>query len=434
MIDNASRSSDSRRMDQPHVMIIGAGIGGLCLAQGLRRAGVSVTVHERTKARTDWLQGYRIHINPNGSRALRACLPPSTWQAFLDTVSIDSGGFGFTTERLNDLLRFTAEEITPADVPPESRHYGVSRISLREVLLSGMDDVVRLDHEFTHYEATADGRVTAYFADGGTATADVLIGADGANSRVRRQLLPHARRVDTGVVAVAGKHRLADAALPRVLTHDVNLVIPKSRGSFFTAVWHPGPQVIAPPEQFLLDNTTPYLLWGYTDAATAFPTEAVESLSGTDLQRLVLDRTVEWAPALREVIIGSDPQTINAIRVRSATPVDAWETGRVTLLGDAIHNMTPMAGIGANTALRDAALLCGKLTEVHAGTTAMVSALHDYERQMLDYGFAAVRQSLRNARQASTTNRLTRAALRATLRTANALPPLRRRMATQLGQ
>ncbi|MEV4822580.1 NAD(P)/FAD-dependent oxidoreductase [Micromonospora sp. NPDC049274] len=433
LVDSDMQLGDSRRMDTPEVMIIGAGIGGLCLAQGLRRAGVSVTVHERTKARTDWLQGYRIHINPNGSRALHACLPPATWQAFLDTVSIDTGGFGFTTERLDDLLRFTAEEITPARAP-ESRHYGVSRISLREVLLSGMDDVVRLDHEFTHYEATADGRVIAYFADGGTATADVLIGADGANSRVRRQLLPHARRVDTGVVTVAGKHRLADATLPRVLTQDVNLVIPKSRGSFFTAVWHPGPQVIAPPEEFLLDNTTAYLLWGYTDAATAFPAEAVESLSGTDLQRLVLDRTVEWAPALREVITGSDPQTINAIRVRSATPVDAWETGPVTLLGDAIHNMTPMAGIGANTALRDATLLCGKLTEVHAGTTAMVPALHDYERQMLNYGFAAVRQSLRNARQASSTNRLARTALRTTLRTVNAMPPLRRRMAARLGQ
>ncbi|MFG1868416.1 FAD-dependent oxidoreductase [Micromonospora arborensis] len=166
----------------------------------------------------------------------------------------------------------------------------------------------------------------------------------------------------------------------------------------------------------------------------AFPAEAVDSLSGTDLQHLVLDRTVEWAPALREVIAGSDPQTINAFRVRSATPVDAWETGRVTLLGDAIHNMTPMAGIGANTALRDAALLCDKLTEVHAGTTAMVPALHDYERQMLNYGFAAVRQSLRNARQASSTNRLARTALRATLRTVNVMPPLRRRMAAQLGQ
>jgi 2-polyprenyl-6-methoxyphenol hydroxylase-like FAD-dependent oxidoreductase len=96
--------------------------------------------------------------------------------------------------------------------------------------------------------------------------------------------------------------------------------------------------------------------------------------------------------------------------------------------------MTPMAGVGANTALRDAELLCRKLTQVEAGEVALLPALHDYERQMLDYGFAAVKQSLRNARQAGSANRLARGAFRTGLRTVNAVPPLRRRMAAQLGQ
>jgi 2-polyprenyl-6-methoxyphenol hydroxylase-like FAD-dependent oxidoreductase len=424
-------------MTTPHVMIIGAGIGGLCLAQGLRKAGVAVTVYERTTARTDWLQGYRIHINPNGCRALHACLPPAAWQTFLDTVSVDDGGFGFITEHLDDLLRFTAADITPVGGPTD-RHYGVSRISLREVLLSRMDEVIRLGKEFVRYEVGADGRVTAHFADGTSATGDVLIGADGANSRVCRQLLPHARRIDTGVVAIAGKHLLDGATLPHRLTHDANLVIPAGRGSLFTAVWHPDRRVIAPhadaPDGLLLDNTRPYILWGYADAATSFATERLDTLSGVDLQRIVLDRVAGWAPALRELIRGSDPQTVNAVHLRSASPVSAWETGPVTVLGDAIHNMTPMAGIGANTALRDAELLCRKLTAVAAGEVGLVPALHDYERQMLDYGFAAVKQSLRNARQAGSANRLGRAAFRTTLRTVSAIPPVRRRMAAQLGQ
>ena len=419
------------------ILIIGGGIGGLCLAQGLRQAGIAVTVYERTEARTDWLQGYRIHINPNGARALHACLPAAAWQAFLDTVSVDGGGFGFTTEQLDDLLRFSAAELTPPGGAQE-RHYGVSRINLREVLLSGMDDTIRLGREFTHYEATGDGRVTAHFADGTSATADVLIGADGANSRVRRQLLPHARRIDTGVVAVAGKYRLPGADLPGSLTQDANLVIPTDHGSLFTAVWHPDRQAIAPsqgaPEDFASDNTSPYILWGYNDAAAALPTDRIDTLSGEDLRRLVLDRVAGWAPALRDLVGGSNPRTVNAIRLRSATPVRAWQTGRVTLLGDAIHNMTPMAGVGANTALRDAALLCRKLTEVEAGQVALLPAVHDYERQMLDYGFAAVRQSLRNARQAGSANRLARVAFRTTLRTVNAVPALRRRMAAQFGQ
>jgi 2-polyprenyl-6-methoxyphenol hydroxylase-like FAD-dependent oxidoreductase len=53
-----------------HVLIIGGGTGGMCLAQGLTRAGVSVAVYERDRTRSDGLHGYRVGINPTGNRAL----------------------------------------------------------------------------------------------------------------------------------------------------------------------------------------------------------------------------------------------------------------------------------------------------------------------------------------------------------------------------
>src|SRR5256714_15468426 len=65
-----------------HVVIIGGGIGGLCLAQGLKQAGMSVAVYERDRTLTDRVQGYRVHINPTGSRALHACLPPQLFDLF----------------------------------------------------------------------------------------------------------------------------------------------------------------------------------------------------------------------------------------------------------------------------------------------------------------------------------------------------------------
>ena len=99
----------------------------------------------------------------------------------------------------------------------------------------------------------------------------------------------------------------------------------------------------------------------------------------------------------------------------------AWPTGPVTLLGDAIHNMTPMAGIGANTALRDADLLRRNLIAAGPDVTAAVA---DYERRMLDYGFAAVARSLRNTRFAASGHRVARGLLRAV----NLVPPLKRRM------
>jgi 2-polyprenyl-6-methoxyphenol hydroxylase-like FAD-dependent oxidoreductase len=392
------------------VMVIGGGIGGLCLAHGLRRAGIPVDVYERTTRRTDWLQGYRIHINPHGARALHDCLDPSGWKSFLATVSESTGGFGFMTDRGADLIRFTGAEISPDGTADVDRHYGVSRINLRGVLLDGLDGTLHPGRTFQRYEITPDRRVTAYFEDGSTATADVLIGADGANSRVRRQLLPHAGRIDTGVVAVAGKHFLtAGSTLPRALTEDANLVVPRGPGSFFSAVWQ---------------GESAYVLWGYSDAAGRFPAD----LATADLHQLVRERIRDWGPGLRDLVDGSDPATVNGFPVQSATPVGPWPTGPVTLLGDAIHNMTPMAGIGANTALRDADLLRRVLA---ADGPAGIAG---YEREMLDYGFAAVRKSLRNAQQAANSTRFGRAGFRTVLRLTAAVPPMRRAMLRGLGE
>lgn len=67
-----------------HVLVIGGGIGGLCIAQGLREAGVSVAVYEKGERhpRSSWLRGYQIHINAAGSAALAECLPPATYHQF----------------------------------------------------------------------------------------------------------------------------------------------------------------------------------------------------------------------------------------------------------------------------------------------------------------------------------------------------------------
>ena len=78
------------------VVIIGGGIGGLCLAQVLKAAGVSVAVYERNSS-TVWPEGFRIHINPVGSRALQACLSPGLWEAFVAAAGKPSAGLGFLT-------------------------------------------------------------------------------------------------------------------------------------------------------------------------------------------------------------------------------------------------------------------------------------------------------------------------------------------------
>jgi 2-polyprenyl-6-methoxyphenol hydroxylase-like FAD-dependent oxidoreductase len=427
----------------PEILIIGGGIGGLCLAHGLLKADpdVGVTVFERTVERTDWLQGYRIHINPDGAHALNSCLPEANWQRFVTTVSADEdGGFGFVTPGLAPLLDIPRELVDRGAEDPVRRHHGVSRIRLREALLQGLgDDHIQFGRTFERYELRPDGRVTAHFADGGSATGDLLIGADGANSRVRGQLLPQADRIDTGVVCVAGKFPLTPesrARLPLRLTTRANNVIPSAHGSLFTAVWQPDTRTPAPPPPSdgigtALSTDLPYTIWGYSDSADRMP---VDGLDPAALKALVGHRIADWHPGLRELVSGADPGTVNAFPVLSAPPsVDPWPTGPVTLLGDAVHSMTPMAGIGANTALRDAELLTRVLTEAASGRRQLPDATAEYEERMRGYGFAAVRLSLRNARQAGHAGPLARRAFRTVLRTAEALPPLKRRMFADLG-
>jgi 2-polyprenyl-6-methoxyphenol hydroxylase-like FAD-dependent oxidoreductase len=68
-----------------HVLIIGGGTGGMCLAHGLKQAGVQVTVYERDRTRAEGLHGYRVGINPTGNRALQQCLPPELFDTYLVT-------------------------------------------------------------------------------------------------------------------------------------------------------------------------------------------------------------------------------------------------------------------------------------------------------------------------------------------------------------
>lgn len=407
------------------IAIIGGGIGGLCLAQGLRRAGRRVTVYERDRTPADRLQGYRVHIDPQGARALHDCLPPHLWRAFLDTTGRGGQDFGFLTERL-ELL--TLLETRPATDPADD-HHSVSRITLRQVLLSGLEDTVRFGSTFERYERRPDGRTELHFADGSSATADIVVGADGGNSRVRRQYLPHAERVETGITTVAGRfpltpetRRLVDARL----TDGPNSIIPPAGMGMFCAPHdvdeHTPVAGIGVTEQAgaLMDNTTGYVLWALGAAEGRFPAD-LSDMTGGQLKATVLRMIESWHPDLRELVARSDPDTVSLLPIRTSVPIGPWEPSTITLLGDAIHSMTPMRGIGANTALRDARLLNGALT----GGLDPVTAIGRYEAEMRGYGFAAVRDSLNAAHQFVGGNRLARTGFKTFLRATRRFPSLK---------
>ncbi|WP_052869434.1 FAD-dependent oxidoreductase [Streptomyces niger] len=435
-----------------HVIIIGAGTGGLCLAQGLRRAGVSVAVYERDRTRRDGLQGYRVGIDADGKRALRANLSPELYETFLATCAQRPLYGNQMTHEKKFLFSAGPDVLKDEDQPSEEdKDESVSRMTLRQVLLTGVEDIVHFDKEFTRYEQHADGSVTAHFADGASSTGSLLVGAEGANSRVRKQYLPHAKLVDTGLVGITGKTPLTEetrALLPREVMEGVTMVHgPKG----FMCIFHvmrfkwdeegkpkrgigsTDAEAIAAWPGMLYDNSRDYIMWGFAASEKWLPSD-VSRLRGAEIQQLVLEKTADWHPDFRRIFSLGDPGSSFPLVMRTSEPIDQWQTRNVTLIGDAIHTMTPGRGVGANTALRDARLLARKLAAVHRGEQPLLDAVHAYETTMTSYAWDAVIKSRAQMDGHSVMHRgdligaLARGGMRTAMRTMNHLPPLKRKI------
>jgi salicylate hydroxylase len=395
-----------------HVIIIGGGLGGLCSAQGLKKAGISVAVYERDRTPSERLQGYRISINAQGSRALYNCLPPQLYDTFLATCGKPGRGLRTITEQLQELAFFSVPE-TNAEPDPIESPKSVSRMTLRQILLAGLDDIVHFDKTFTHYEETPDGKVTAFFEDNTSACGDLLVAADGGNSRVRNQLLPSAKRIETGVDAIMGKVLLTEETrsllLPGRLDGSTVVLAPRGCG-MFVSLYEFHQNVEARPggiggndgsfqheAGLLFDNTRDYLFWGLVARREKFGlSKNPQSLNGEALQQVTESIVQHWHPRLQQLVRMADPTTVIYTPLRTSLPIKPWPTTHITLIGDAIHSMTPAQGIGGNTALRDASLLCQQLAAFQEGEKQLLLAIHDYEAEMVKYGFDAVRASRRS--------------------------------------
>jgi 2-polyprenyl-6-methoxyphenol hydroxylase-like FAD-dependent oxidoreductase len=423
-----------RKLD---IGIVGGGIGGLCLAQGLKKAGIPVQVYERDEAASSRWQGFRIHISPEGSRALHQCLPQDLWDIFNLTGGEFGQGFSMLTEQLEELLSLT-DRGGPVD--PIACHRSISRITLRSVLLSGLGETVHFGKRFARYEEIGEGRVAAYFGDGSIAEASVLVAADGVNSAVRKQALPHAEPIHTGVIALAGKVPLTDGVLalvPDCLLDGPALVIASQPASLFMAMWkrsRTSSEILfrlgvderaAEEDDYLilgLGARTEYLV-GLSGDPKAVP--------GPELKQILRRAVKNWHPDLRKLAEMLDETETTANPLRTSRRIAPWPTTHITLLGDAIHSMTPYRGIGANVALRDAALLCTKLVEAAQGQKPVLQAIHEYERAMRSYAFEAVDASLQSMEQAISRKKNLQFQLSKTaMRVMNRVPALKRRVMT----
>ncbi|MGW0515793.1 FAD-dependent oxidoreductase [Crossiella sp. NPDC003009] len=373
--------------------MIGAGLGGLCLAQGLRRAGVSVAVYERDAAPVVRAQGHRLHLDAQGRRALAASLPPELF-ALIGAIA---GRPAPRVTGFDEQLRQTAVFELAADSGVLPAHVVLDRHVLRQVLLRGLDEVVEFGRRCVGYRT--DGEVvTAHFEDGSARQGTLLVGADGIGSVIRAQRLPQARVVDSGVRLIYGRVPLTPA---------LRAALPPAMISVFNSVSGPGQRFlgIAPVEyrarpraaaaRLELPPDSLAVMFGRRRESLGLSEEDLRTAAGTRLREVVLDQITGWHPLLRRIVTEWDTSTLYPITVRSSVPLSPWASSHVTLLGDAIHAMSPAAGAGANMALRDAAALSAALACAAPGTS-LVDVVRDYERHLVEEGFDAVRRSSAN--------------------------------------
>ena len=384
---------------QRPILISGAGLASLLLARSLLRASIPFLVFERDTSISFRAQGYRLRLSLEGLSAIESALGPDDFPKFWDKCG-KTGGSGLAVIHAKTGSQISAADKNDApdkageekSKPPtevlssrDGKIVGISRGEMRKFFLSGCESFVHWSHNVTSYELTPSG-VRAVFADGSKSVeGEMLVGGDGIYSKIARQLSEgKLKTYDTGA---RGIHGQAPTTAFKDLGEGVWRMIDDSRpnGSVFVITnVRPG------------DMDDPTVEFGWTMGAQPGVIKAPNdnfSLIGTPAAEIAKALTTDWHPRLKPLFDEMAESEAAFWKITCSTPtgVPEWRNEpRVTLIGDAVHSMTPAGGIGANTAVRDSALL-GRLLAEAGGSKDGVTAA--YEKEMRVYASEAVRTS-----------------------------------------
>jgi len=335
-----------------NITIIGAGLAGLTLARVLHVHGIASTVYEGDPSADARLQGGMLDIHDyNGQLAMKDA---GLYEAF--TQLIHPGGEVTRVYNKSGEVLFQDVEDGTGNRPE------VLRGELRRILLESLPtETVKWGHKVTNIRSLGNGQHAVTFANGASVTSHLLVGADGAWSKVR-SLLSDAKPVYTGNVYVETWLHDADNRHPAS-------ALAVGGGSMFAVA--PGKGILAHREPGSVLHT--YVCLSRSEAwvsNTDFKSPAVIAE--------VIAEFEGWAPELLALITDSDaPATFRP--VYSLPYEHRWSRiPGVTLVGDASHLLAPN-GEGANLALFDGAEL-GKAIATHPDD--IESALAYYEKQL----------------------------------------------------
>ncbi|MEY9937547.1 FAD-dependent oxidoreductase [Streptacidiphilus sp. MAP5-3] len=347
---------NSVALAQARISIIGAGPGGLTCARILQRHGIAVTVHDRDPGPDARNQGGTLDLHAdNGQIALREA-------GLLDEFFGLARPEGQEMRRLDPTGTMTSRQVPEADelFKPE-----IDRGQLRDLLLNSLQPgTVHWGQALDAISGPADGPRQLHFADGTTLETDLVIGADGASSRVRPA-------VSAAVPEYTGVSFL-EARFSDVENRHPDIAALVGQGGAHAADGDRG--LFA--QRNSGDHIRVYIIqrvpvdWIKHSGLTADDTGGIRAL--------LLDQYAHWSPRMRQMITDNDGPYVD--RPIFALPVPhAWEhSPTVTLLGDAAHLMPPL-GVGVNLAMLDASELALAL----ANSATVDDAIRVYETTML---------------------------------------------------
>ncbi|QRY53115.1 FAD-dependent oxidoreductase [Mycolicibacterium septicum] len=353
------------------IAIVGAGLGGLLSARTLHRHGIATAVYDAEESAAARTQGGLLDIHFH------------TGQAALRNAGLIEE-FRTLIRRGHDAKRITDRDGTilfdwpgsSLDIRPE-----VDRGELRTILIASLPDgMIRWGRKATSVVTAPGRRPQVHFADGSSIAADLVVGADGAWSKVRRSV-SGVEPTYTGTCFIE-----IGSARGQLLSRESAAII--GRGTL---------TALAPGQGILAHHNADGTLSGYVAINT--PLDLITPVDTGDpsaMQALIAQRFGNWAPALSSLVFDhiSDP-VLRPIYALPAT--HRWERQPgVTLMGDAAHLMSPFAGEGANLAMFDGAALAAEIVAHPAHIDEAVSA---YEDALFPRSAEVAQRSADNLRQ-----------------------------------